>query len=371
MDAKMPGSVSRWVVALALTLLAAPAEAQQVTAGPLDVDLTGRVQVQLNTTSVDEEDVTTAPASSAFETRRVRFGAELAYGEWITGKVEADFAGGGARLTDGYIDLGLSDRLGLRAGQFKKPFGVFELESSTRIRTIERGVRIRGLSELVGVPAETQYLLAESGYLGRQIGAMLHGGVAGVEYAVGIFNGEGANTKETAGTKAYAGRLTYDLGDVAGGRPVVIGAGLSVQPTGLFDGSDEVHGKAVELDASWGGFREPGLHARAEWMLGDDPLVGENPLVRSDLPTMTGVHGLVSWFAPRQGRVEGWEPVLRLSWADPATDIDGDSGVLLTPGFNVYFNGRNRFMVNGDVYVPERDDLDPELALVAQLQLYF
>lgn len=86
---------------------------------------------------------------------------------------------------------------------------------------------------------------------------------------------------------------------------------------------------------------------------------------------MTGIHGLVSWFAPRGGRVEGWEPVVRLGWADPATDIDGDAGILLTPGFNVYFNGRNRFMVNGDVYVPERDDLDTEFAFVAQLQAHF
>ena len=368
--ASMTGkAVPGWSALLALALLAAPAAAQQVTAGPLQVDLTGRVQVQLNTTSVDDEDVAVAPASSAFETRRVRFGAELAYGEWITGKVEADFAGGGARLTDGYIDLALDDQVGIRAGQFKKPFGVFELESSTKIRTIERGVRIRGLSEVVGVPAESQYLLSESGYLGRQVGVMLHGGLGGADYAVGIFNGEGANTKETAGTKAYAGRVTYDLGGIvgSGATPLVIGAGLSVQPTGLFDGSDEVYGKALELDASWGGFREPGLHARAEWMMGDDPLVSAGP----ELPTMMGLHGLVSWFAPRQGRVEGLEPVLRLGWADPSTDAADDAGFLVTPGLNLYFDGRNRLMLNGDVYVPESDALDPELALVAQIQVYF
>jgi hypothetical protein len=196
---------------------------------------------------------------------------------------------------------------------------------------------------------------------------MVHGALGGLGYGVGLFNGEGANTKETAGTKAYAGRVIYDLGGGAEGMPVVIGAGVSVQPTGLFDGSDEIHGKALEVDASWGGFREPGLHVRAEWMMGDDPLVSVGP----DLPTMMGLHGLVSWFAPRQGRVEGLEPVLRLSWADPSTDAPDDAGYLVTPGLNLYFDGRNRLMLNGDVYVPESDALDPELALVAQLQVYF
>lgn len=361
--------IATTVALVTMLVMTAPAGAQVVRAGPVDLDLGGRVQVQLNTTSVDGDDVAEAPARSAFETRRVRFGAELAYGEWITGKVEADFAGGGARLTDGWIDLGLDERAAIRAGQFHKPFGVFELESSTRIRTVERGVRIRGLPELVGVPAETQYLLSEAGYLGRQVGLMLHGGLNGLDYAVGIFNGEGANARETAGTKAYAGRLTYDLGGAAGARerPLVVGAGVSVQPTGRFDGADEIHGKALELDASWGGFRVPGLHARAEWMIGDDPLVGPGP----ELPTMWGLHGVVSWFAPRQGRVEGLEPVLRLGWADPSTDASEDAALLVTPGLNLYFDGRNRLMLNGDLYLPERDALDPELALVAQLQVYF
>lgn len=362
MEAAVRAAVVCWAALLALATSTEQAAAQRVQAAGLELDLSGRVQVQFNTTSVDGEDVAVAPASSAFETRRVRLGTSVSYGDWITGEVEADFAGGGARLTDGFIDLAVADRVAIRAGQFKKPFGAFELESSTKIRTIERGVRIRGLTDLVGVPAETQFLLDEGGYLGRQIGVMAHGATGSLGYAAGIFNGEGANVRETEGTKAYAGRLTYGL---AG--PLVLGAAVSVQPTGLLDGPDEIHGTAVELDATWGEFRHPGLHARAEWMRGDDPLVAS----ASELATMTGMHGLVSWFAPREGRIEGWEPVLRLAWADPATDVDGDAAFLVTPGINLYFDGRNRMMVNGDIYLPERDGLDPELALVAQLQVYF
>lgn len=362
------GKTGVWaLVCLALSAGASAAPAAAQASDPAFVwDLTGRVQVQASTTSVDADDVPVEPAASAFEMRRVRLGAGFAYDRWITGEVEADFAGGGARLTNGFVDLAVDDRLAVRAGQFKKPFGVFELESSTRIRTIERGVRIRGLGQLVGVPAETQYLLVSGGYAGRQVGVMAHGAMGRLGYAVGVFNGEGANLQETSASKAVAGRVTW-----AARSPLVLGAAVSRQPTGLSDGpvplGDEVHGTAVELDATWGGFRQPGLHARAEWMLGDSPLTATG----SDLPTMTGIHGLVSWFAPRDGRVEGWEPVLRLAWADPSTELGGDSGLLVTPGLNLYFNGRNRLMANADVYVPEQDGMDPELALVAQLQIHF
>jgi hypothetical protein len=133
------------------------------------------------------------------------------------------------------------------------------------------------------------------------------------------------------------------------------------------DGADEVRSQAVELDATWGAFRGEGLHARAEWMLGENPLVGP----AGEPATMTGLHALVAWFQPRAGRIEGIEPVLRLGWADPDTGADGDEGVLVTPGLNLYFDGRNRLMMNGDIYLPGQDGLDPELALVAQLQVYF
>lgn len=365
MEPGLGRSVVVWMAALGVVLSAATASAQTIQAGALGLDFTGRVQVQLNSTSVDGDDLPVPPASTAFEMRRVRFGVGVAYGEWMTGKVEADLAGAGARLADGWVDVRLADPLHLQAGQFKKPFGAFELESSTRIRTIERGVRIRGLTDVVGVPGETQWLLGAGGYAGRQIGAMLHGRTGALGYAAGIFNGEGANVRETHGSKAFAGRLTWGPLE-----SLVVGAGASVQPVVFLDGAgvdDEVHGTAVALDATWGGFRQEGLHVKAEWMVGENPTLGSP----AALPTMTGVHGLMAWFQPRAGRVEGVEPVLRLGWADPDTASPRDHGLLVTPGLNLYFSGRNRLMVNGDVYLPGQEALDPELAVAAQLQVYF
>jgi hypothetical protein len=358
---RVGNAAAKTVVAVGLLVASVGgASAQTVQAGPLELDFTGRAQVQFNTTSVDEGEVN--PPSSVFEMRRVRFGTNFAYDGWITGKMEAELTGDAARLTDGYIDVALADAFAIRAGQFKKPFGLLELESNTRIITIERAVRIRGVEDLVGVPGETHWLLDESGYLGRQIGVMVHGEAGGLAYAAGMFNGEGSNADEELGSKAYAGRLAYAVAE-----PLVVGGAVSVQPTGVFDGEDEVYATAWSLDAQWGGFREPGLRVMAEAMAGDDPLI----MVDTDPVSMIGAQVAASWFAPRDGRVEGIEPLVRVSWADPDTDGENDEGLLLTPGVNFYFTGRNRLMVNGEVYVPGQEALDTELGLVAQLQIYF
>lgn len=341
--------------------------AQTIQADGLELDFTGRLQVQFSTTSVSEDDLTpgTAPAGTAFEVRRLYFGTGFSYDVWLTGLVQINVGGGRAALTDGYIDAALSDGLSIRMGQFKKPFGLFELTSNTRILTIERTVRIRGLEDLVGVPGEAQYLLDESGYLGRQVGVMVHGTTGGVGYAAGVFNGEGANQPDELGSKAYAGRVTFE--PVEG--PLVVGGAVSVQPTGAFDADgDEVYATAFAVDAEWGGFRADGLHVMAELMVGDNPLLMTPAMEPS---SMMGAQAAVAWFSPRSGRIEGLEPLLRLSWADPNTDTDDDEAILLTPGANLYFSGRNRFMVNADVYVPSADGLDPELGLRAQFQIYF
>ncbi|MDX1676039.1 MAG: porin, partial [Longimicrobiales bacterium] len=260
-------------------------------------------------------------------------------------------------------DAALSDGVAVRMGQFKKPFGLFELTSNTKILTIERAVRIRGLDDLVGVPGEAQFLLDESAYLGRQIGVMVHGEAGGVGFAGGVFNGEGTNTRETEASKAWAARLSYGIGE-----DLVVGGAVSVQPTGQFDvNGDEIAATAFAVDAEYGEFRGDGLHVMAEAMVGDNPLL----LVGDEPPTMVGLQAVAAWFSPLDGRIEGWEPVLRVSWADPDTGIDSDEGTLITPGVSLYFSGRNRLMVNADAYLPAASGLDTEYSLVAQFQIYF
>lgn len=357
--------LSVWLTGAALLSLVGPAASQTVQAGPLTLDFTGRAQVQFNTTSVDASALPLGvdePASSVFELRRIRFGTELDYEGWLSGKIELDLAYS-ARLADAFVDVAFSEAVALRAGQFKRPFSRIELTSSTRTLTIERGVRIRGLEDVGAIPGEEYFLLDEGMYAGRDVGAEIHGAAGGFGYAAGIFSGEGANRREERGSKAYAARATYR--PIA---PLEVGMAWTRQPTGPLDPLEgEIEGTAWSVDAEWGRFRAPGLHVLGEVVIGDDPLV----MAGGEPAAMVGAQVVAGWFMAREGRVEGVEPVFRASYGDPDTDAGGDHGVLVTPGLNLYFTGRNRLMFNGDIYFPGQDGLETQYALIAQLQVYF
>lgn len=122
-------------------------------------------------------------------------------------------------------------------------------------------------------------------------------------------------------------------------------------------------GSAFGVDAELGSFRRGGLWMLAEANTGDDMVSGDRFL---------GAQLIASYFVRTTGgRIEGWEPAGRISYGDPTGTVDGDEGVLLTPGINVYFPGRNRFMLNWDVYAPAGDGFSTQHALRAQLNLHF
>ncbi|MEX0907171.1 MAG: porin [Gemmatimonadota bacterium] len=357
-----------WHAVLVATLCAVtPARARAQTPA-VRAELTGRVQVQFNSTSADAEE-----ASTTFETRRVRLGTRIEVEEWITGMLEADFALGRLQLKQVWAAFELDPLFVVRAGQFKKPFSRINVTSSAEHAMIERGVRIRGLDDaLVGagepdvfdevdgalIIGEAYSLLDVQGYAAYDLGATIEGSRGGLGWAAGIFNGAGPDTRDDNDGKSFAARISYDL-DV--GVPLSVGGAWSRRElTGVTtDGAGR--GDAFEIDAELGGFRD-GPWLLAEGALGDNLATGERFL---------GALAVLSYFAPTDGdRVEGLEPMVRLSWGDPDRTIEGDAGVLVTPGVNLYFFGRNRLMLNWDVYVPE-GELDAQHAARAQVNLNF
>lgn len=350
----------RWATLLVAALLAVPAAtvAQSMEAGPVKLDFTGRVQVQFNTTDVAGE------VGSRFETRRIRAAFELEIDQWITGKVEPDFAGGSVALKDAWVNLAIDPRFELKAGHFKKPFGLLELTSSSKFPSVERGLRLRGVSGLLpGLPGEEYELLDGNDYLGRDLGAAAHGSLGMVSYMVGVFNGAGGGQVDEG--KAVAGRLSVaPLSE----RLLTVSAGVSRSAT-LDAAQNTVGGTAYEVDAEWGGFRRPGLRLLAEYMHGDNLAQLD---AQSDPAAMMGAHLVAGWFTPLEGhRVEGIEVVGRASYGDPDTSLSNDEGMLLTPGVTLYFEGRNRLQVNWEIYAPSSDAIPTHSGLVTQLQMYF
>lgn len=364
---------------LALTLgVPTVAQGQVPGSDPVKVKLGGYAQTQFNTTSVDDDDVGEEIAWSTYEFRRVRLSVDVSIRDWITGVVETDIAMGRLRPTDVFMNFQFSDAVGLRVGQFKKPFSRIELTSSTKVIPIERNTRIRGLGDLAEdvaleepdvftefdgdvVLGDEHGILDAFGFLGRDIGMALHGDAGRFSYSAGLFNGAGANERDENDGKSFAVRGAYTLTER---HPLEVGAGVSYRETEGETEIDDLEGAAFEADFEWGDFRRPGLHLIGEVATGENLAVDDANLFGAQL--------WASWFKPRDGaRVEGWEPLLRVSYGDPNTDVADDDGVLFTPGVNVYFFGRNRLMLNWDVYVSGHDRLDTASAIRAQAQLHF
>lgn len=363
-------------------------EAQTPEPGAVKLKLLGRVQTQFSTTSVNEAELLAAgraPAAaipaSMFETRRIRLGAELEYEKWLTGKLETEVGMARLAIRDAFLNMGVSPQFQFRVGQFKKPFSLLQLTSSSVWPVIERGVRIRGLADALSLrdslaggtrvlsrfggallPGEEQELLEVQGYQSFDIGASVHGSMGGFGYHAGIFNGTGSDRADDTGAKSWAGRLTYRLDTKL---PVTVGAAASyrelrTQSRPVIETAD---GTAFETDIEIGAFRRNGVHLLAEVTRGTN--------LGASSADFFGAQAIVSYFVPLQNeRVEGLELAGRVSRGDPRNDFDGDEGMLLTPGVNLYFYGRNRLMVNWDFY-QAGDRFADENAFRAQAQFYF
>jgi Phosphate-selective porin O and P len=374
----MRGALAGIVCATGM-LMAGPLFAQ---ASDVTVRLSGRMQFQFNTTSVSSDDLgggSSTVAGSTFETRRVRLAANVAVRDWITGIVEADFALAQLRITQAWMNLAIDPAFELRIGQFKKPFSQILLTSSLETAPIERGLRIRDLDEAyevadeaaAGEPVlgafrgttllgEEHELLEQLGYLSYDMGVAAHGRLGDVTYDLGAFNGTGADRRDENSAKSYAGRLRWHIPTTT---PLLVGAAASYHEVRLSAADPAAGGTAVELDVELGGFRREGVHVIAEAVVGDNLGADE---------TFRGAQGIVSLFRPVTGsRIDGIEPLGRISWGDPNSSIDGDEGLLLTPGINLYFQGRNRLQFNWDVFVPSGDRFETKHALRAQAQLAF
>ncbi|MGQ0561560.1 MAG: porin [Gemmatimonadota bacterium] len=371
-------------IVLLTASLSAPLRAQSIQAGSVKLKLGGRAQMQFSTTSVDEQELRAAGLSpgaipaTLFETRRVRLATELEYDEWIDGKIEAELAMGRLRLRDTYMNLGFAPAFQLRVGQFKKPFSLLQLTSSSTWPMIERGVRIRGLDDALALgdslagfprvlsrlgasvlPGEEQELLEIQGYQSYDLGASVHGAAGSFGYHAGVFNGAGADRPDDNDAKSWSGRVTYRLATAV---PVTFGAAASHREFRTSLGKSD--GTAYEADIEIGAFRRAGLHLLAE--------VSSGTSLGDQGGDFFGAQAVAAYFVPLAGqRAEGLELAGRISHGDPSDLIDDDDALLLTPGVNLYFHGRNRLMLNWDFYLPGGERFAHENALRAQAQFYF
>jgi hypothetical protein len=136
----------------------------------------------------DADDTTT------FRIRRARyFASGNAFYPWLNYSTQLTLEGGSAALRDAYLEATYLDYLQPRVGQFKVPFDREFLDSGFALPFVERSI------------ASSQFSLQRD--TGLQLsGALLEKRVA---YAVGMFNGSGANQNNVNTDYMYVGRVVW------------------------------------------------------------------------------------------------------------------------------------------------------------------
>ena len=340
-------------IAVAIVVLPAAARSQNVKAKGIDsLDVRANLQVQFNTTSVEEE------PGSEWLVRRARIGLRAWIGGWIRADLEADFGRGSADLTDGYVTLGFAPVFTLRAGHYKKPFNAHELISSRELLVAERDGAPRGTDG-----PTPDGLVDDLRYSRRDIGIEWDGRHDRFRWATGLWNGTGDNEREDDDGKQLASRLSVDMAPGWTASGAWTGMRISEPP----DAPDAAWYQAVELAVTSGEYGEPGWQALGQVMAGDnwDPGVGGG-----DDASFVTIHGIVAYHVALFSTpyLIGVEPVARLGWADPDTDADEDDALLGTAGVNLYFHERVKTQIQVDVLSAEEDS---EMALRVHTVLEF
>ncbi len=334
----------------------------EVNSRAVEITLTGRLHAQFNTTSVlDEPD-------AEFLVRRARFTADVTINDFVSGRIQPDYGEGKISLKDAFVRLTFHPAFRATMGQFKRPFDLFELTSSTQILVIERTGEVRGVDTCSGPGGTCSFSrLTEKLQLSdRDIGVMFDGTDPSglVQYMVSVTNGTGQNTEDENGAKSFTGRieLTPFPNVTVAGNVAAHDYLLPVTPTVAENEYAVAFGGDVEL-----GNYDGGIHFQGGVAAGDNWL----NLAAGTPTSFLTAQGILTWKVPFQPNrlASAIEPVVRVSWADPDTDTADDDGILATGGLVVHFVGRNKIAANVDVWSPRVGDT--EYSLKVQSYLHF
>ena len=349
-------------VAVGLLLVAGPVGAQvQLSSKSMELKIDGRIHFQYNQTSSDQ-----ALLANSFFIRRARLEIEAKVNDFISGRIQPEFGEGTVGLRDAFVSLTFGPGFRTTFGQFKRPFDVFELVSSSQILVIERAGGVRGVEACSGVGnvCSLSRFTEKLGYSDRDIGVMVDGalGSSGFKYYASITNGRGPNNDiDENATKSYTGRVEYAVSGLR------IGGHVGVHDYPYDTTGTNKYATAFGADVDWGHYEKPGPHVQAGVVYGDN----WKNLGVTDPSKFVSAQAIATYMFPVKDNkyLYGIEPLVRASWGDPDTDVSDDTGWIFTPGLVVYMSGRNKFAVNVDVSKPAVGDT--EYSIKAQTYLYF
>ena len=148
-------------------------------------------------------------SSNTFRMRRVRLSVDGTLYKGLTYKIQGDFSRS-PMLVDAYVKYKACNAFAIQIGQFKTPFTLESPINPVNLEIFDYGESVQklvGYSDVCGV-----------GALGRDLGVMATGSLFPVkdyrivDYAIGVFNGNGANALDNNNRKDIVGRLEVHPG---------------------------------------------------------------------------------------------------------------------------------------------------------------
>ncbi len=238
-------------------------------------------------------------------------------------------------LLDAAVEISSIPYATLSFGQFKVPFSLENLTSSSALDLVNRTQTVEQLC-----PAQ------DIGAAGRDIGVTVHGKFSIVEYTLGVFNGSGINRTDMNDQKDMVGRLVF--------RPFnffTLGVSHYIGDQRIFGGA-RVNRDRTGVDVFLS--RGPAF------------LKGEYIFARDDQYERSGwyVRGAYS-FIP-----EKLQALINYDSYDLGLALAGNRRDALTLGVNWYFSQKTKLQIN---YAHHRDEFSDSSydVLLAQFQAYF
>jgi len=272
-----------------------------------------------------------------FSARRIRFSLSGELFKNVNYKIQVDGVKS-PMILDAIVEFKLIPEVGLRVGQFKVPFSMENLTSSSDLDTINRST-----------PEERLAPGRENKMNGRDIGAALFGKWSVLEYALGVFNGSGIDTKDNNSEKDIGGRVVI--------RPVdflAVGAAF-------YRGRTSAAAGAPAYDRDRTGLELTVLHGpfslKSEYIYAKDEV---NKLERSGWYVQGG------WFLI----AKKLQAVLKLDGYDADRSKSDNRTNLWTVGLNWFLTAKSKLQVNYELYKLEGGKTDNSAFLV-QLQAGF
>jgi hypothetical protein len=282
---------------------------------------------------------------NTFRMRRVRLSVDGNLSKTVSYKIQGDFVRG-PMLVDAYVKYKPCREFAIQVGQFKTPFSLESPINPVNLEIFDYGENVQqlvGYSDVCGIKA-----------IGRDIGVMATGslfpvlGEEGymysiVDYAVGVFNGNGVNVLDNNNRKDIVGRLEVHPGlkdlTLSGSYYYGLYKG-SNDPTVLEDGMTNF-GHGVRNRWSAGAqYNNGSLVIRGEYFDGKTGYqVGDSddaglPLIQDHRLNSNGYYGIVGYnFKAGEQKIM---PVLRYEHFAKDNDINKAATNWYTVGINYW-----------------------------------